>query len=240
MYGFIYITTNLINGKQYIGQHKGDGNDKYLGSGEQITRAIKKYGRENFKREILCFAKTREELNDLEIKYIEKYNAVESEMFYNIANGGYVNPQPGEKNGMYGKKHSQEARRKISLNRSKNLSNPKHYLHSQEFREKMSKVTAGENNGMYGRKHTEESKRKMSVNSKGKALGPRNGNYGNKGELAKNGVKIYKYKDKDKTILVKEYNTVRLVLEELGLKGNTGLKKALKHGTEYKGFYWSK
>lgn len=43
-YGFIYITTNLINGKKYIGQKKGY-NDTYLGSGKILKLAIKKYGR---------------------------------------------------------------------------------------------------------------------------------------------------------------------------------------------------
>ena len=32
-YGFIYMTTNLINGKKYIGMHKGSETDDYLGSG---------------------------------------------------------------------------------------------------------------------------------------------------------------------------------------------------------------
>ena len=43
---YIYLTTNLINGKQYIGQHKGELNDSYLGSGTNISKAINKYGKE--------------------------------------------------------------------------------------------------------------------------------------------------------------------------------------------------
>ena len=42
MYGYIYETTNLINGKKYIGKHKADCFDKsYIGSGTILTRAIK-------------------------------------------------------------------------------------------------------------------------------------------------------------------------------------------------------
>ena len=37
---YIYLTTNLVNGKKYIGQHYGRLDDKYFGSGVIITKAI--------------------------------------------------------------------------------------------------------------------------------------------------------------------------------------------------------
>lgn len=85
---FIYLTTNLVNGKQYIGQHYGFEDDKYLGSGILLTKAIEKYGVENFNRTILCFCENELETNQKEIEYIKKFQAVESEMFYNISAGG--------------------------------------------------------------------------------------------------------------------------------------------------------
>jgi hypothetical protein len=67
MYFIIYKTTNIINGKYYIGKHKtNDLNDGYLGSGKLLKRAIKKYGTENFHREILHHCKSDEEMNLLE------------------------------------------------------------------------------------------------------------------------------------------------------------------------------
>jgi hypothetical protein len=45
----IYITTNLINNKKYIGADKNN-NPKYLGSGLIIKLAIKKYGKNNLQK----------------------------------------------------------------------------------------------------------------------------------------------------------------------------------------------
>lgn len=85
---YIYLTTNKINNKKYIGQHKGNPTDDYFGSGTTILKAIDKYGKKNFTKEILCFCETREEADQKEKEYIQLYNAVESEEFYNNAEGG--------------------------------------------------------------------------------------------------------------------------------------------------------
>ena len=82
--GVIYKTTNLINGKFYIG--KDSNNDPtYLGSGILLKLAIKKYGSENFVKEILeeCLI---DELSKKEIFWIEELNAIHDG--YNIAAGG--------------------------------------------------------------------------------------------------------------------------------------------------------
>ena len=84
---YIYVTTNKVNGKKYIGQHYGELDDKYLGSGAVLSRAILKYGKENFEREILEIA-TKDTINEREKYYIELYNAVFDDEFYNIAFGG--------------------------------------------------------------------------------------------------------------------------------------------------------
>lgn len=86
-FGFVYETTNLINNKKYIGKCIfGRINDwkNYLGSGKYFKRALNKYGKENFKREILFLAIDEEELNDIEEKVIEIVGAVESSEFYNL------------------------------------------------------------------------------------------------------------------------------------------------------------
>lgn len=91
MYGYIYLTTNNLNGMKYIGLHKTSKNgldESYLGSGLMLTRAIKKYGRENFSCEILEVCDSRESLSNAEIKWIKFYNADTSKQFYNISRGG--------------------------------------------------------------------------------------------------------------------------------------------------------
>lgn len=85
---YIYMTTNLVNNKKYIGQHKGSITDKYLGSGTALTKAIQKYGKHNFKKEILCKCSSQEEADAKEKEYIEFYDAVNNKQFYNLAEGG--------------------------------------------------------------------------------------------------------------------------------------------------------
>ncbi len=81
----IYKTTNLINGKYYIGKDEKN-NPEYLGSGKILKFAIKKYGIENFKKEILEICKTRDELNEREVFWINSLSA--TTLGYNITDGG--------------------------------------------------------------------------------------------------------------------------------------------------------
>jgi predicted DNA-binding protein YlxM (UPF0122 family) len=83
----IYKTTNLINGKIYIGQDSNN-NPKYLGSGVIMLKAINKYGKVNFRKEIIDVAKTKEELDNKEIFWINELNSKDIKIGYNIASGG--------------------------------------------------------------------------------------------------------------------------------------------------------
>lgn len=87
---FLYKTTNLVNGKFYYGIHTGPVVERvrlYLGSGILIKQAIKKYGRENFKREVL------EVFSDYPSAYAREAEVVTAElvkdpMCYNLKPGG--------------------------------------------------------------------------------------------------------------------------------------------------------
>lgn len=86
-YGFVYETINKLNGKKYIGKcifDRINNWENYLGSGVYLKRAIKKYGKENFEKKIICIAYSDDELNRLEEYYLKFYDVVNSKDFYNI------------------------------------------------------------------------------------------------------------------------------------------------------------
>ena len=114
----VYKTTNLINGKIYVGSDKNN-NPKYLGSGKLLKQAIQKYGRENFKKEILCKC---ESLKDLIIKegfWIKSLRSNQKRIGYNISSNYFGGDT-------------------FSSNPDKEIT-----------RLKMSKSSSGENNPMY-------------------------------------------------------------------------------------------
>jgi hypothetical protein len=88
MYYTIYKTTNLINNKIYIGQHITDNlDDGYLGSGTNLHKAIKKYGKENFKKEILHIFDNFDDMDNKEKELVTK-EFVLREDTYNLIQGG--------------------------------------------------------------------------------------------------------------------------------------------------------
>lgn len=87
-YKIIYKIINQLNNKEYIGKHETDNiNDSYFGSGLILKSAIKMYGKNNFKKEIIEYCESVEELNVREIYWIEKLNSF-SPNGYNINSGG--------------------------------------------------------------------------------------------------------------------------------------------------------
>lgn len=84
----IYKTINKINGKWYIGKDTGVLGDNYLGSGVVLQRAIKKYGKENFKKEIIEICNDKKHLSEREKYWIKKLDACKRKDSYNISTGG--------------------------------------------------------------------------------------------------------------------------------------------------------
>lgn len=127
MYYTIYKTINLINGKIYLGKHQTKNpNDSYMGSGIAIKNAIKKYGKENFKKEIIFIFDNEDEMNAKEKELInEKW--VNDKNTYNKGVGGEGGPH------FLGKTHSEEAKRKVAEASKKRT-------HSEEAKKKISEA----------------------------------------------------------------------------------------------------
>jgi 6-pyruvoyl-tetrahydropterin synthase len=83
----IYKITNTINGKIYIGKDTTD-NPLYLGSGKLIKLSIKKYGKKNFKKEIIEECDDYYLLSEREMYWIDFYNSTDLNIGYNISKGG--------------------------------------------------------------------------------------------------------------------------------------------------------
>ena len=90
MYYYVYQITNLFNGKIYVGKHKSakhPSENKYYGSGKQITAAIKKYGIENFKKDVLHYCLSLKEMADKEAEVVTE-DFVKRPDTYNMHKGG--------------------------------------------------------------------------------------------------------------------------------------------------------
>ena len=97
MYGIIYLATNQINKKVYVGQTTTTLNRRRSGhyaaarnNRDKLIfhKAIRKYGEDNFTWEIIAEAKDQIELDSLEKKYIQQYNSKDRNFGYNMTSGG--------------------------------------------------------------------------------------------------------------------------------------------------------
>lgn len=232
-YGIIYKITNLINGKVYIGQttEKRGFKGRYDYSGIGIERvfnyhkhfkevgrsynshlynAIKKYGFEAFEViEEFDIGYSKEELDELEIKYIKEFNCLNPNG-YNDQIGGNTHVitehtrnkmranNKGENNPMFGRKHSEETRKKLSENHH-DVSKEKNPMYGKR----------GENNPRYGTKHSEETKHKISEGNKGKIVSEKTkkklseGRKGHKNPVAK---PVYCEELKDVRLTITEWS----------------------------------
>jgi group I intron endonuclease len=153
---YVYITTNLITKKQYIGSHKGFIEDSYLGSGKLLLNSIKKHGRNNFNREILEEAPSKEEAFSLEEIYIQNYKTLYPDGYNLSPKGGLGVPNC----------FSEESKQKIS-NSNKGKKTWLGKKHSEESKEKIRQKTnvSGSCNPFFGKKHSTESKKLISQKS---------------------------------------------------------------------------
>lgn len=185
MKGIIYKTTNLITNKIYIGQTITN-NKNYLGSGIYFLKSLKKYGRENFKREILESVNDLKLLDEKEIYWIKKLNSTDPKIGYNINDGGQgVNKKcskhtkewkemmskknSGSNNPFFGKKHSEASKKKMSKS-IKESQLFKDAVSNPERLKKQKERMTGKNNPNYGKKISEKQKQILRDTHKNKIV----------------------------------------------------------------------
>lgn len=143
------------NGKMYVGITANQPHIRWKSNGagyrsqSLFYNAIKKYGWDNFKHEILLENLTKEQASLAEQLFIYYWNLTNRNKGYNLTIGGTT-----------GAIHTQETKEKISKgNKGKVL--------SLEHRRYLSEIHKGEKNPNYGKSLSEETKRKLSESKRG-------------------------------------------------------------------------
>ena len=170
----VYIHTSPSN-KKYVGITGQNPPEKRWDEGRgyphnaHFSSAIKKYGGDNFKHEIIADNLTASEAEEMERRLIHEYNTMDQKCGYNLTSGGEAGKRyseeakrnislslQGEKHPNYGKHHSEETKRKIAEgNKGKTV--------SEETRKKISEINKG-------RTYSEEYKQRMSEICKGRIV----------------------------------------------------------------------
>lgn len=163
----IYIITNLITGKQYIGKDRNNLNS-YLGGGIDIKKDVVKYGRNNFEKVILeeCFS--IEELKRREIFYLEKFDVKNNPNFYNKTNKSH-GCSGGSRNFHHTKEFKDKMRilqqgntyrlgNKLSLKTKNKIGKSNSKPKPLGFGEKLSTLKKGKPSPLKGKPHTSNNK----------------------------------------------------------------------------------
>lgn len=168
-YHFIYKTTNLLNSRYYIGMHSTNNlKDGYVGSGKQLRSAIRKYGVENFKVEIL------EYLTDTSSLILREKEIVNKDI---LKDPNCMNLMIGGKGGFIS--DEQQLRRSIAgtLRHKYLLETSEEYkiTYLRSFKAGIDRLYQS---GHYHKKHTAATKSKIKLSMKGKGVGNTNSQFG--------------------------------------------------------------
>jgi hypothetical protein len=192
-YHYIYKTTNLVNGKYYIGMHSTDNlEDGYIGSGKRLWYSINKYGKHNFKCEILEMLPDRRSLKERESILVNEQR-IQDPLCMNIVyggGGGFISPE-GCKKGGECSGNLLASRIKIDSEYRKKHTDRFISMVKKCFR--TGKLTAP---SWKGKKHKEETKQKIGLANSLKQKGENNSQFGTC--WITNGIESKKIKKTDK------------------------------------------
>lgn len=181
-FGYIYKFTNIKTGKIYIGKReKSKFDESYYGSGKLWLESFD--DKKDIIREVLCWGVSREDLNKKEKYFIKLFNSQNPQIGYNIHKGGqggnslnnrdaWSRLHQGEKNGMYGKHHSDATKQKISkANKGRKYSNEVNKSKGRPGVPKPDRFGEKIRQANLGKIISEETKQKISNSLKGKYNG---------------------------------------------------------------------
>jgi hypothetical protein len=177
-YHYIYKTTNIINDKYYIGMHSTSNlMDGYIGSGKRLWYSIKKYGKDNFKCEILEILTDRESLKKREFEIVCN-SLLEDKMCLNMKNGG----EGGFSNEEHRKKFLDAGKKTmlISLQNGHKTQSLLWKIDDKwiEIQKKKRSSSSKGNKSFTGKTHKDESKQKIGEANSIKQMGDKNSQYG--------------------------------------------------------------
>ena len=156
-YHFVYKTTNNVNSKIYVGVHSSDYiNDSYIGSGRFLKKAVKKYGRGSFSREILGFFYTRQAAFSEEARIVDKA-FIKDKSTYNVFLGGGGTRLTGKDHPCYGRPGLRG-----ESHPSYGLRGKDHPNYGKRYKKNPDRVQRGKDHPWWGRKHTPETRERMS------------------------------------------------------------------------------
>jgi hypothetical protein len=161
----ININMNIYYTYAYL---RTDGSPYYIGMGHGKRAWDKRHSVSLPPKERIQLIRenlTRQEAINLEKELISKYGRkdLDTGILHNRTSGGDGVSLPGKRNGMYGRKHSEETISKIKKARSKQIIRPR----SDEHRKKMSELQ--KERGGYGpKKHTDQTIKKIREANTGK------------------------------------------------------------------------
>lgn len=186
MFFTIYKITNLINNKIYIGKHQTSNlDDGYMGSGKHLRYAIKKYGIENFKKEILFCFDNEHSMNVKEQELVTREFCLREDT-YNLCIGGkggfsYINQNGKNLYGMNGKTPNvvDNLNRGRLTQQYKKENDPDWYKRKlAQLSSKQTKYIELHGNPFKGKHHSTETKNAIGINSSIHQSGSGNSQYG--------------------------------------------------------------
>lgn len=160
MFYTIYKTTNLVNNRFYIGKHQTKNpNDSYLGSGLELQRAILKYGKANFRKDVLHIFQTEDQMNNKEIELVTE-ELCNDPLSYNIRLGGEGGWNYVHRNSLANPKKGNEHR---NVRMKELLADPEYYSKfcNKKRMDRLAYLARGNESTFKGRTHSNDTKEKL-------------------------------------------------------------------------------